>query len=68
MIAPVESGAWPERHGTWTPLVAARSRWAVMEPEMTSPLTAAGRLNEKEKGCFLAAATEPAAAAGLSKN
>ena len=33
----------------------------MMEPEMTSPLTAAGRLNEKEKGCFLALATEPAA-------
>ena len=40
----------------------------MMEPETTSPLTAAGRLNEKEKGCFLAAATEPAAGAGLSKN
>jgi hypothetical protein len=38
------------------------------ETETTSPLTAAGRLNEKEKGCVLAAATEPAAGAGLSKN
>ena len=80
----MESGAWPvrrtERHGTWTPLVAARSRWTVMEPETrkpsaaaavgtSSPRTAAARLNEKEKkSCFLAAAMEPAAAARLSKN
>lgn len=40
-----------------------------MGPETTSPLTAVARLSAKEKGCLLAAAaTEPAAGAGRSKN
>lgn len=38
-------------------------------PETMYPLTAAAQLSAKEKGCFLAAAaTEPAAGAGRSKN